>query len=218
MVCKQLEHGKAGYLRQVWDKNEWVYAGKHGFRPGYSCESQVITVCQDIAVSLDEGFGADVTIIDFSKAVDLVPPDRLLTKVAVSGVESSVVIWVREFLVGHTQRVGQLSKEVKVTSGVQQGRILGPLQFLVYVNDIWSNIDSCIRLFAEDCKIYRKIANKNDTEKLQKGLDTLGEWAVEKGMKINPGKSKVIRITRARVKNPLGCFPCDQRIPEARIL
>jgi len=54
VVCKQLEH-VAGYLRQVWDKNDWLYEGQHGFRPGYSREIQVITVCQDIADSLDEG-------------------------------------------------------------------------------------------------------------------------------------------------------------------
>jgi len=60
---------------------------------------------------------------------------------------------------------------------------LGPLLFLVYVNNIWRNIDSSIRLFADDCIIYRKITNKNDTEKLQKDLDTLGEWAVENGLK-----------------------------------
>jgi len=214
MVCKQLEHGKAGYLRQVWDKNEWLYEGQYGFRPGYSCESQVITVCHDIADSLDEGVCAHAIIIDLSKDFDLVPHDRLIMKVVASGVESSVVIWVSEFVVGHTQRVrvgGQLSKGVKVTSGVPHGSILGPLLFLVYVNDIWRNIDSCIRLFAEDCMIYRKITNKNDTEKLQKDLDTLGEWAVENGMKINPGKSKAIRITRARGKNPLRYSLCDQK-------
>jgi len=74
----------------------------------------------------------------------------------------------------------------------------------VYVNDIWRNIDSSIRLFADNCKIHRKITNKNHTEKLQKDLDTLGEWAVENGMKINPVKSKAIRFMTARVKNPLG--------------
>jgi len=55
VVCKQMEHNIAGYLRQIWDKNDWLYEGQHGVTPGYSCESQVITVCQDIADSLDEG-------------------------------------------------------------------------------------------------------------------------------------------------------------------
>ena len=176
VVCKQLEHVIAGYLREIWDKNGWLYEGQHGFRQGYSCESQVITVCQNIANSMDEGVGMDAIIIDCSKAFGLIPHDRLLAKLAVSGVDSRVV--VREFLVGRTQRDrvgGQLSKEGKVISGVPKGRVLGPLLFLVYVNDIWRNIDSSIRFFTDDCIIYRKITNKNDTEKLQKDLDTLGE-------------------------------------------
>ena len=118
MVCKQLEHVIAGYLRQVWDKNDWFYEGQHGFRLGYSCESQVITVCQDIADSLDEGVGIDAIIIDFSKAFELVPHDQLLMKLAASGVDSRVVVWVWELLVGRRQRVregGKLTKEVKVT-------------------------------------------------------------------------------------------------------
>ena len=74
----------------------------------------------------------------------------------------------------------------------------------MYVNYIWRNIDAIIRLFADDCKIDRKITNKNDIEKLQKCLDTVREWAVENGMKINSGKSKTIRFTRHWFKNPLG--------------
>jgi len=78
---------------------------------------------------------------------------------ALSGLDSRVVVWVREFLVGGTQRVrlgGQLSKAVKVTSGAPQGSVLGQLLFIVYVNDIWRYIVSSMRLFADDCVICRK--------------------------------------------------------------
>jgi len=95
-------------------------------------------------------------LIRVSNASDLVPQVWLLRKLEASGMDTRVDIWVREFLLGRTQRVrvgGQLSKEVKVTSGLPQGSVLGPLQFLVYVNDMWRNIDSSIRLFADDCTI-----------------------------------------------------------------
>ena len=87
VVCKQLEHVIAGYSRQVWDKNDWLYEGQRGFRPGYSCESQVIMVCQDIADSLDEGVGIDAIVINFFRAFDLVPHDHLLTKLGASGMD-----------------------------------------------------------------------------------------------------------------------------------
>jgi len=177
-------------------------------------------VCQDIANFLDEGFSIDAIVTDFSKAFDLVPHDWLLKKLAASGVDSRVVVWVREFLVGRTRKVrvgGQLSKVVKVNSDVPQWNVLGPLLFLMYVNDIQRSIDTNIRLFADDCIIYRKIKNKKDIEKLQKDLDTLGEWAVENGMKINPGKTNAVRFMIARVKNTLRYSLGDQKFPESSI-
>jgi hypothetical protein len=78
VVCKEMEHVIASYLRQVWVQYDWLYKGKHGFRPEYSCESQVI-ICQEIADSLDNGDKIDAIIINFSKALDLVPHGWLLT-------------------------------------------------------------------------------------------------------------------------------------------
>ena len=95
MLCKEMEHVIASYLRHVWDKNDWLYEGQHGFIPGYSCEGQVITVCQDIADSMDNGDRIDAIVIDFWKASDLVPHDRQLMKIAISGVDSRVIAWVR---------------------------------------------------------------------------------------------------------------------------
>jgi len=81
-------HVIASYLRQVWDKNDWLYEGQHGFTPGYSCESKVIAVCQDISDSLDNGDNIDANIFDFSKTFDLDPYIRLIKKIANSGVDS----------------------------------------------------------------------------------------------------------------------------------
>ena len=76
-------------------------------------------------------------------------------------------------------------------------------------------MESTIRLFADDCVIYKKIINNEDMDKLQKDLNRLGEWAVENVMKINPSKSKPIRFKRARVKDPLNYSLMDTLIPEA---
>jgi len=90
-------------------------------------------MCQDIAESSKEGDSIDAIIIDFSQAFNLDPHDRLLTKMAASGMDAGVVVWVRELLVGRTERVrvgGQLSEEVKIKSVVTQGSVLGTLLFL----------------------------------------------------------------------------------------
>jgi hypothetical protein len=91
----------------------------------------------------------------------------LLTKIANLGVDSRVVVWIREFLLAHMQRV-------RVGRQLSAGSVLGPLLFLAYINDIWRNMESTIRLFAHDCVTYRKIINNADMGKLQKGLDKLG--------------------------------------------
>jgi hypothetical protein len=213
-----LQTNGAGYLRNVWEASGWFYEGQHGFRPGYLCESQVVTVCQGIADALDEGVRTDAIVIDFSKAFDLVPHDRLLMKIAETGVDLRVVVWVKEFLLGSSKRVrvdGQLSEEVRITSGVPQGSVLGPLLFLAYVNDVWRNTESNRRLFADDFIIYRKISDSSDNDKLQKDLNKLGEWASDNDMKINPGKRKSVSFTKARVKERIRYFFGDQSILEA---
>jgi len=86
-----MEHVISSHLRQFWDNNDWLCEGQHGFRSGYSCESQVIAVCQDIADSLDNGDRIDAIVVDFSKDFALVPHDRLLIKIANSSVDLRVV-------------------------------------------------------------------------------------------------------------------------------
>ena len=102
-------------------------------------------------------------------------------KIATSGMDSRVVVWVREFLLGRKQRFrvgGQLSEEVRITSGVPQGSVLGPLLFLTHVNDIWRNTVSTIRLFADDCVIYKKLLIMRTLKSYRKVWTGWGEWGV----------------------------------------
>jgi hypothetical protein len=101
-----------------------------------------------------------------------------------SGVDSRAAAWIVHRSQGVTV-AGPLSEETRVTSGA-----LGPLLLLAYVNDVWRNAESTVRLFADDCIIYREMLNNNGMENLQIALNRLGEWAFENEMIINPTKSK----------------------------
>jgi hypothetical protein len=143
-------------------------------------------VCQDISDALDESNRVETILIGFSKAFELVPHDRLLKTMADSGADQMKLVRFREFLSGRSQRVRvgtHYSEEVRVTSDVPQGSVLGPLLFLAYVNDISTNIETKIRLFADDSIVYRKILNPKDLEILQADMDRLGEWAERNEMK-----------------------------------
>ena len=107
----------------------------------------------------------------------MIPHDRLLTKFAATELNWRVVVRIKKFILGRSQRVrgeGKLSEEARVTPGVPKGSVLGPVLFLVYVNDIWRNTESYIRLCAHDCIIYIKINDSGDIDKLQMDLNSLG--------------------------------------------
>ena len=108
-------------------------------------------------------------ILDFCKAFDKVPHQRLFRlKLQQFGIRDNVLGWIQR-----SQQVvllGTKSDEVPVTSSVPQGTVLGPLLFLVYINDIANNFDSHMRLFADDCLLYRVISNVDDCAKLQRGI------------------------------------------------
>ena len=98
-----------------------------------------------------------------------------------------------------------------------QGSVLAPLLFLAYINDICRNTESNIWLFIDDCiiRVYRKIKDSSDIDELHTDLNRLGEWMVENEMKINPGKSRAVSFTKARVKERIRYYFGDQLIPEA---
>ena len=116
----------------------------------------------------------DVILLDFSKAFDTVPHQRLLQKLRKYGIRNHTLNWISSFLTNRTHHVvvnGSTSNIESVLSGVPQGTVLGPLLFLIYINDIEQHLTSKIRLFADDNAIYRNINCPNDAKLLQNDID-----------------------------------------------
>ena len=110
-----------------------------------------------------------MVIMDFSKAFDKVSHPKLLQKLEYYGIQGTTSAWIRGFLSNRSQKViinGTSSDNRPVTSGVPQGTVLGPILFLIYINDIANNLNCSIRLFADDCIIYSVINNISDCTRL----------------------------------------------------
>lgn len=138
-----------------------------------------------------------------SKAFDSVPHERLILKLNRFGIDGKLLSWLRNFLTERQQRVcicGSFSNWTPVLSGVPQGSVLGPVLFLVYVNDIPNVVTSSTKLFADDTKIYRELTRPKDINELQLDLVSLEKWASNWQVKFNQEKCEVLKITHKRDK------------------
>ena len=158
----------------------------------------------DIAHTLDRRKQADLLMFDFSKDFDKVPHRRLAHKLDWYGVRNKSLAWITAFLKDRTQQVlldGDTSTPRPITSGVPQGTVLGPVLFLAYINDLHESItNSNVRLFAEDCVLYRDITDRNDTDLLQQDIDALGRWEAKWLMEFNVDKCFVMHATHSKHK------------------
>ena len=163
----------------IWKKYKVLNDKQHGFRRGRSCETQLALSVNDLAKALDWQSQADVVIMDLRKVFDLVPHQRLLSKLSHYGITGKLHNWIQNFLTMRTQQVvleGVSSSSITVTSGAPQGMVLGPLLFILYLNDLTEGISSEVRLLADDCILYRDINTLNDHKDLQKDINTLCNW------------------------------------------
>jgi len=141
----------------------------------------------------------DVLFLDFAKAFDKVPHQRLLVKMRSLGIGGVVLRWIEQWLKDRRQRVGFRGKWSgwgEVLSGVPQGSVLGPVLFLIFIDDIDEGLRSSILKFADDTKIYGVVNSWEDRERLQKDLNRLVEWASRWQMKFNEEKCNVMHLGR----------------------
>jgi len=194
------------------------YPHQHGFRRGLSCETQLITVIYEWASVLNVHGQVDAVFLDLAKAFDSVPHERLLLKADYYGIRNKANIWLRSFLTGRSQRVvvnGCASSWSPVVSGVPQGTVLGPILFLMFINDLPTNITSSIKLFADDCVLYRPINSVGDQFALQRDLDQLEKWASTWQMKFAPTKCFVMSVTLENSPFQFRYFLCNVQLDGA---
>ena len=182
-----------------FEANQVLTSLNHGFRAGYSCETQLAVTIDDFTRNNDLGSQTDIAIFDFSKAFDTVPHDKLLHKLDAYGIRGPLLSWIKAFLCNRHMRVvvdGESSSEAPVVSGVPQGTVLGPLLFLCHINDLPERVSSSVRLFADDCLLYRRIRNHDVHLALQNDLHNLESWANDWGMRFNATKCYVLSIRK----------------------
>ena len=187
---------------------------QHGFWKGFSTEIQLISVLDNWLSLLDKHIRTHVILIDFSKVFDSVPHQRLLLKLKYYGITGNNLFWIENFLLDCIQCFqvsGTKSSWTSVTgtSGVPQGTFLGPLLFLMYINDIVHNLSSKIKLFADNAVLYSKISSVHDASLSQQDLDTLSCWATTWQLNFILTKGNLMSITRSPLKSPASYRLCN---------
>ena len=195
VICKLLERLIKDHMVEFLVKHKLLNSSQHGFLKARSCLTNMLCFLEEITKWIDVGSPVDIIYLDFQKAFDKVPHQRLLLKLKAHGIGDSITDWIEQWLTDRRQRVvvdGEVSNWKSVLSGVPQGSVLGPILFLIYINDLDDSITSNVLKFADDTKLFRKVNTDGDKQHLQNDLDRLVKWSEKWQMLFNFGKCKCL--------------------------
>ena len=192
ILCKLYEKlVKTHIFNHVEDK---LSLDQHGFVGGRSCTSNLLEAFDTILDMIDDGLPVDVLFFDFKKAFDTVPDYRLLVKLESFGINGSTLEIISDFLSDRRMRVGvgdKFSEIFRIISGVPQGSVLGPLLFLLFINDLPNNIRNKVFMFADDWKL---VADANNINDISSDLIELENWEDLWQLRFNASKCKVMHL------------------------
>ncbi|XP_065640687.1 probable RNA-directed DNA polymerase from transposon BS [Hydra vulgaris] len=183
-------------------ENNLLTSQQHGFIQNKGCLTNLLETFDIITTEIENGYPVDILFLDFAKAFDKVPHYRLIHKISNYGIKGNILNWIDSFLKNRKQRVvmGEVVSDwCEVYSGVPQGSVLGPLLFLLYINDLPQCISSIAKLYADDTKIISVIKEHNDLTNMQNDIDLLTEWSNVWLMDFNINKCSVIHIGRKNI-------------------
>ncbi|MES9884550.1 MAG: reverse transcriptase family protein [Sedimenticola sp.] len=197
VVCKNMERVIKDRITSHMEANNLFTKHQHGFRKGYSCVTQLLEVCEKWTEELDSKNNVDVIFLDFQKAFDSVPHQRLFKKMEGYGIRGKVLKWVMDLLTNRKQRVvlnGESSEWSSVTSGIPQGSVIGPTLFLIFINDMPEVVNNIVKMFADDAKIYARVNTVQEAANLQNDINNLQKWSEKWQLKFNGAKCKHMHL------------------------
>jgi endonuclease/exonuclease/phosphatase family metal-dependent hydrolase len=202
LVSKCMERAVTLRLLGHMKENNFINDNQHGFLPGRSCTTLLSHVIDECFVGLNKKNVKQIDLIalDWAKAFDCIPHDRLFAKLSNYHVRGNVLKWLKSFLSGRTQSVvfgGGCSASMPVPSGVPQGCVTSPLLFTIFMLDLPACVNSPLAQYADDCTIYREISTPADCEALQSDLLSIGVWCKLNEMALNVLKCVHLCITRS---------------------
>lgn len=200
--CKMCEKTVRETIMNHMLTNNLFSDEQFGFRNKRSCVLQLLTTLDEWTKFYDEGYQIDVIYLDIMKAFDTIPHERLLYKLRNYGIEGNILDWIKDFLYKRRQRVrvhNDFSEWRDVTSGVPQGSVLGPVLFIMYMNDIPDAVEATCKIFADDTKIYKNVKTVNDQASLQRDLQKLCEWSKLWLLKFSIPKCKAMHLGYKRL-------------------
>lgn len=197
IICKTMEKIIRSHIIDHMQRNQLFSDKQFGFISGRSTALQLLKVLDIWTEAIDCGFSVDVIYMDFMKAFDTVPHRRLVAKLSGFKINGNIIKWIEQFLSNRHQQVmvnGEVSSWRSVTSGIPQGSVLGPILFVLYINDLPDNVNSTAFLFADDTKLFRIIKDISDKAVLQSDLHLLIEWSNRWLLRFHPDKCKAMNI------------------------
>ena len=194
-ICgKVLERLLDNSVFEFFIQNNLITPNQSGFKTGDSYINQLISITHEIYKSFDNGYKVRGIFLDISKAFDKVWHQGLHYKLRQNGISGELLNTLTDFLDNRTQSVilnGQHSPWAKVKAGVSQGSILGPLLFLIYINDLSENLASSPKLFADNTSLFSVVKNVDASNiDLNNNLKKIGDWAFQWKMNFNPDPTK----------------------------
>ena len=216
-ICKILEKIIKEEIVKYLEENELIRDSQHGFRSRRSCLTNLLEFTENMLENKDDQVAVDILFFDLQKAFHKVSYKRLVHKLQGIGIGGKLLKWIKEWLRDRKQRVVlnvSFSDWRDVTSGVPQRSVLGPLLFIVYINDMESGILSRFWKFADDSKMVGRVNSEIEVDAIREDLNRLVEWTKRWKMPLNTTKCKVMHLGK---KNPMTKYEIEGvRIPVTR--